>query len=503
MNLSAIDIVIIVVYLALSFFSGVFVKKYIRNISDFLIADRSMGLNLGMASLLSSEIGIITFMYMAEAGYRGGFVALMTGFPFFVILILLGKTGFIVRPLLEMKITTIPELFERTFGHGVRFYAGLLMAIGGIINFGVFPGVEAKFINVLTGIPQSSLLLTMIVLLTLVLIYTAFGGMVSVIFTNYVQFILLSLGMVLITVLGTVKIGWPNIVRAVNDNYGAAGTNPFAPGSQFGWSYLVWQTLNVLCVAIAPYMAMRLFSSKDSRTGTQILTWSSVMFLGRVFIPVFWGILALAFLPAKPDDPLQALPLMIAGLIPKGLLGIVVAAMLAASMSTYASYLLSWSAIISQDIIGVAVKRITGRTLASRKQLVVSRLTMAAIIVFIIWWSFFYRSEEMLLFYLMLAANLFLPGTLIAAFFGLYGKKTSWGLLRARTLGAYLAFTFGAFPTVWFFLPSHPPAGKLGALSYAAALVGMILGSVLQNIKSGHNTHLPYFPGRSGGRSGT
>jgi len=182
---------------------------------------------------------------------------------------------------------------------------------------------------------------------------------------------------------------------------------------------------------------------------------------------------------------------MIAGLIPKGLLGIVVAAMLAASMSTYASYLLSWSAIISQDIIGVAVKRITGRTLASRKQLVVSRLTMAAIIVFIIWWSFFYRSEEMLLFYLMLAANLFLPGTLIAAFFGLY------------TLGAYLAFTFGAFPTVWFFLPSHPPAGKLGALSYAAALVGMILGSVLQNIKSGHNTHLPYFPGRSGGRSGT
>lgn len=502
MNLSAIDIVIIVAYLGLSFYSGVFVKKYIRSISDFLTADRSMGLNLGLASLVSSEIGIITFMYMAEAGYRSGFVALMMGFPFFFILYFLGKTGFIVKPLLEMRITTIPELFERTFGPGVRFYGGLLMAIGGIINFGVFPGVEAKFINVLTGIPQSSLLLTMIVLLTLVLIYTAFGGMVSVIFTNYVQFVLLSLGMVLITVLGTAKIGWPNIVRAVNDNYGAAGTNPFAPGSQFGWSYLVWQTLSVLSVSIAPYMTMRLFSSRDSGTGKRILTWSSVMFLGRAFIPVFWGIMALAFLATRPDDPLQALPLMIAGVTPKGILGIVVAAMLAASMSTYASYLLSWSAIISQDIVGVAVKRITGRKPGNRAQLTVSRVTMAAIIVFIIWWSFFYKSEEMLLFYLMLAANLFLPGTLIAAIFGLYGKKKSWGLLRARTLGAYLAFTFGAFPTVWFFLPSHPPAGRLGALSYAAALAGMILGSVLQNMKSGHDTHQPYFPGQSGDQGG-
>jgi len=492
MNLSAVDLVIIVAYLALSFYSGVFVKKYIRDISDFLIADRSMGVNLGLASLVSSEIGIITFMYMAEAGYRTGFVALMTGVPFFFVLIFLGKTGFIVKPLLEMKISTIPELFERTFGPGVRFYGGVLMALGGIINFGVFPGVEAKFINVLTGIPQNSLLLTMIILLTLVLIYTALGGMVSVIFTNYVQFILLSLGMVLITILGTVKIGWPNIVRAVNDNYGAAGTNPFAAGGQFGWSYLVWQVLNVLCGAIAPYMMMRLFSSKDTRTGTRILTWSSVMFLGRALIPVFWGIMALAFLTTRPDDPLQALPLLIAGVAPKGILGLIVAAMLAASMSTYASYLLSWSAVISQDIIGVAVKRVTGRTLASRTQLLVSRLTMAVIIIFIIWWSFFYRSEEMLLFYLMLAANLFLPGTLVAAVFGLYGKKKSWGFLRARTLGAYLAFTFGALPTVWFFLPSHPPAGKLGPLSYVLALAGMALGSVIRNIasplKPGHKT---------------
>ena len=228
MNLSRLDLGIILVYILFIIYSGTFFKKYIKNISTFLVAERSMGLHLGLASLVSSEIGIITYMYLSEAGFTNGFVALMIGIPFFIVFIFLGKTGFMIKPLIETKIMTIPELFQKKYGRGVRFYAGLLMAVGGIINFGVFPGVEARFINSVTGIPQSYVLYTIVGLLAVVLIYTALGGMVSVIFTNYVQFILLSLGMVVITILGVVKIGWTNIARAVESNLGAAGLNPFA-----------------------------------------------------------------------------------------------------------------------------------------------------------------------------------------------------------------------------------------------------------------------------------
>ena len=483
MNLSRLDLGIILVYILFIIYSGTFFKKYIKNISTFLVAERSMGLHLGLASLVSSEIGIITYMYLSEAGFTNGFVALMIGIPFFIVFIFLGKTGFMIKPLIETKIMTIPELFQKKYGRGVRFYAGLLMAVGGIINFGVFPGVEARFINSVTGIPQSYVLYTIVGLLAVVLIYTALGGMVSVIFTNYVQFILLSLGMVVITILGVVKIGWTNIARAVESNLGAAGLNPFAAGSEFGWTFLAWQLLFQLSVlTIAPYITMRIFSSKDARTGTRIFSWSSIMFLGRAFIPIFWGIMALAFLPGKPDDALEALPRLILGLTPKGLLGLILATFLAASMSTYSSYLLSWSSVISQDLIQVAYKKIARRDMRNKSQLVVSRLTMAAVIFFIIWWSFFFKSQELLFFYLMLAVNLFLAGTLISAVFGIYIHDEKFGVFRGRSLGAYLAFTLGAIPTVWFFFPKHPPASQLGVWSYIMAFAGMVAGSVVQNL---------------------
>ncbi|MCJ7587685.1 MAG: sodium:solute symporter family protein [Candidatus Aminicenantes bacterium] len=483
MNLSAVDIAIVGAYLALTIYSGTYAKKYIKDLSGFLVAERSMGLNLGLASLISSEIGIITYMYLAEAGYRNGLAALMIGIPFFLVFLFLGRTGFIIKPLLELRIMTLPELFERKYGPGVRFLAGLLMAVGGIINFGVFPGVEAKFINTVTGLPANAILWTMIVLLAVVLLYTALGGMISVIFTNYVQYILLSLGMVFLTVFGFFKVGWPQIVSTVEKTFGARGVNPFAAGSAFGWTFFFWQLLFQLSVlTIAPYITMRIFSAKDSRTGTRIFTWSSVMFLARAVIPVFWGVLALSCLTVKPDDPLQALPLMIVQLTPKGLLGLMLAAFLAASMSTYASYLLSWSSIIAQDLVGVTYKRLSGRRLDDRRLLIVNRATMAGIIVFIIWWSFSFKSEELLFFYLLLAVNLFLAGTLISAVFGIYFHDARFGLLRGRSWGAALAFVLGAVPTVLFYLPSHPPVSRRGNWSYALALGGMVVGSVAQNI---------------------
>ncbi len=483
MNLNYLDWLIILVYISLIFYTGYIAKRYVGKISDFLVADRSMGFHLGLVSLMSSEIGIITYMYLAEAGFTNGFVALMIGIPFFIVFLFLGKTGFIIKPLLEMKIMTIAELFQKKFGKGVRFYAALLMAIGGIINFGVFPGVEAKFINTITGIPQEYLLLTMVVLLTIVLIYTAVGGMVSVIITNYVQFILLSFGMVFITVFGVYKIGWSNIINAVQVNFNEQGFNSFAEGGNFGWSFLLWQLLFQLAVlTIAPYITMRLFSSKNTKTGKRIFTWSSIMFLARAVIPIFWGIMALAYLTTKPDDPLQALPLMILELTPKGILGLIFAAFLAASMSTYASYLLSWSSVISQDILGVAIKQITKKEISNKAQMIISRSTMASVMLFIIWWSFFFKAEGLLFFYLMLAVNLFLAGTLVSSIFGIYFTKNKFGLIKARSLGAYLAFTLGAFPTIWYFFPNHPPASQLGIWGFVLAFLGMIVGSVFQNI---------------------
>ena len=145
MNFNYFDIGIVVIYIVLIFYSGTLMKKYIAGIGDYLVANRTMGFHLGLLSMMCTEIGMITYIYYAELGYKAGLASLVVAFPPMIVYFFLGRTGFIIKPLLEMKIMTIPEFFSKRFSNGVRFYVGILMAVGGILNFGVFPGVEAKF----------------------------------------------------------------------------------------------------------------------------------------------------------------------------------------------------------------------------------------------------------------------------------------------------------------------------------------------------------------------
>ncbi len=483
MYLSILDIIIIVIYVLFIFFAGSIVQKKIKGIDDYLVAGRSMGFNLGLVSLMCTEIGMITYVYYAELGYKAGFVGLMVAIPVMIAFIVLGKTGFIIKPLVEMKIKTLPEFFSLKFSKGTRFYIGILMAIGGILNFGVFPGVEANFINVITGIPHDYLLVTMAILLTVVLLYTLVGGMVSVIITNYVQYALLSFGMIVISIVGFMAVGWGDIVNTVTNVMGEKGINPFFPtifSGEFGAGFIIWQILLQLSLLVGwQAVSMRLFSSKDSKTGQKIYTWSALMFLSRAVIPVFWGIIAFVFFNNLGQEvkPLDALPLMIRTILPSGVLGLVFAGLLAASMSTYASYLLSWSSVVSQDIIGSMIKFFTGKELESKKQLLVSRITMTVIMIFIIWWSLFHEIEGYLYFYLNMTAMIFVPGTFICLIAGIYWKK-------ARTLGAYLAITFGAIPPlsylIWPEINSY--ASELGWGGFVVAMIGMVIGSIIQDI---------------------
>jgi solute:Na+ symporter, SSS family len=478
MNLGLVDWLFVVLYVAGVFAAGFVVKKYVKGIDAYLVAGRSMGFHLGLLSLMCTEIGMITYMYFAELGYNAGFSALIVGLAPFCVFLFIGKTGFILKPLLEMKIKTLPEFFARKFGRGVRFYAGLLMAVGGVLNFGVFPGVEARFINIVTGISEEYLLLTMTVLLTVVLIYTLLGGMVSVIVTNYIQYVLLSLSMIAITAFGIFKIGFPDIIESVRAGLGPKGLNPFTPSflkGEFGLGFIVWQILLWTAVLTSwQVVAMRIFSAKDSATGRRIFTWSSLMFLSRAILPIFWGAVALAYL-GRVDDPLTALPAMLVAITPRGLLGILLGSLLAASMSTYASYLLSWSSVISQDLIGSAARFLTGREFSSKTQLAISRVCMAALMMFLIWWSLFHRIEGYLYFYLNMTIMLFVPGTLVSVALGLYWK-------RARAGGAFAAFTLGALPPLLYFLPGSPDASLLGWGSFLLALTGMIVGSLVHGV---------------------
>ena len=461
--MSFLDISIVAIYLVVTFAGGVLAKKYIGSVADYLVAGRGMGLYLGIASLISSEIGIITYMYFAELGYLTGFSSFITGIIICLTLLFLGATGFVIRKLRELKLMTIPEYFEFRYGRGVRVLAGVLMAVGGTLNLGIFPVVEAKFLNIVLGLSDEYLTLTMASLLIVALIYTAAGGMVSLLVTNYVQYLFLSLGTVLVTFMALYQVGWTRIVHTVTSTYGAEGYDPLV-NPTYGWTFLFWQFLIWIAVLTSwQSVAMRTFSTKDERVGRKIFVGTALLFLGRAILPMFWGIAALAYLGSGVAS-LDAMPIFLSKILPLGVMGLVIAGMLAASMSTYSSYLLAWSSIISQDVIAPVL----GRPLDEKRKIRLNRITIIFLTLFILFWSLVYKLPGPAYFYLNITASIFIGGTLACLVFGLYWR-------RANRLGAYLAFLLSAGSTLGFFF-AEIPAKISGFASFGLAFAGMIIG---------------------------
>ena len=105
-----------------------------------------MDVHLGIASLAATEFGIVTCMYAAESGYRYGFSGAMPGILMALAMFVVGWTGFCVKPLREAAVMTLPELFERRFGAGVRRASGVVIVLGGLLNMGVFLRMGGEFL---------------------------------------------------------------------------------------------------------------------------------------------------------------------------------------------------------------------------------------------------------------------------------------------------------------------------------------------------------------------
>ena len=79
MTLTPVDWIIIAVYLAGCLFAGLWMRRFVRGVQDFAVAGREMDVNLGIASLAATELGLVTIMYTAQLGYEKGFAGAMIG----------------------------------------------------------------------------------------------------------------------------------------------------------------------------------------------------------------------------------------------------------------------------------------------------------------------------------------------------------------------------------------------------------------------------------------
>ena len=529
MNFSwPIDGTIVGIYLLATMIAGLLVRKYVSRVEDFLVAGREMNVYLGIASLAATEFGIITCMYTAQAGFTNGFAGALPGLCQAVAMFLIGWTGFCVKPLRDSGAMTLPELFEKRFGKFVRWLAGVVIVFGGLLNMGVFLKIGGDFLCLVCGFDIKYLAAIMTVLLVMVAVYTILGGMLSVLVTDFLQFVVMSIGLLVVTVMILQQVGWEKLVATVEQHHGAGGFNPLV-NPNLGWTFLIMQILgNTAATLTWQTTIARLLAAKDTDTGRKVYTRTSFFFVCRWLIPGLWGIAALAVIgwqplkqltvgelakvpPAiqerisasKPGQPLaqlseieaaslapavankvndaslHAMPKFLSTFLPVGLMGLLIAAMLAADMSTDSSYMLSWGSVIYNDILGPFRRR----AWTDRRAILWNRCIVALIGVYLLVFGLLYSIEGNVWSYLLLTGSIYLSSMSVLLVACCYWRRANnWGALGAIILGA-------AVPIAHLSMEKIPATAKLaaslgkdaaGIAAFVAAALGMIAGSLLK-----------------------
>lgn len=463
---------------------GLWLRRFVRGLDDFLLAGRKVDIYLGIASLAATEFGIATCVANAELGYRYGFAGITPGLALAGAMFIVGSTGFCINRLRDQAVVTLPELFEQQFGPRVRWAGALVIVLGGLLNMGVFLRQAGEFLSVVLGLDLQYLTWTLTIILVLIVAYTVLGGMLSVIVTDYIQFIFMGLGLVATVLFIVFTFGWEPMTSTVQSKLGSPGTNPFL-GAGYGWDRIIFDILvSFASVLTWQTMLSRVLSAKDSRTGQKIYTRTAPFFIVRFLLPAVLGIGALHYFSSLAGvsevSPTTAMPQMLAALLPVGLFGLLIAAMLAADMSTNSSYMLAWSSVIFNDLM----RPVHRGAWDNARSIRTNRILVVLVGVFLLIYGLWYPVKGDLWTYMQVTGTIYLASMSVLLIAVCYWKHTNdWGALAAIITGAVLPVTFlilQQLPSTQAWI-AQMGTYKIGILTYLLTASAMVVGSWLKN----------------------
>ena len=479
--LSPVDIMVVAVYFGMVLAIGLYLKRHASTGDGFFMAGRDMTAWVAGLSFLAANLGSLELMGWAAASYQYGILAThwywIGAIPAMLFL------GIVMMPFYYISRThSVPGYLQLRFGGPTRVLSAVSFALMTVLMSGVNMYSMALVMKVVLGwdihfsIWVSSLT---------VAAYVALGGLLSAIFNEVLQFILIWAGALLIPILGLIEAGgWRGLMERIGRNFpGQDFTHLWGPMSSFDanpmgihWTGIVFGLglIGAFGYWTTDFLVVqRVMTARDLRSARLAPVIGAAFKMMIPLIVVLPGLLALGVLPFKlvgeqtaiatgAHSYNEVLPLMLARYCGPGLLGLGITALIAGFMSGMAGNVSAFATVWTYDIYRPYLKR----GAADRHYVEIGRWCTILGVLVSIGTAYAVMQFSSIMDYVQALFSFLVIPLFATVLLGMFWKRCTpagsfWGLLAGTLSGL----------AMWIWVRIDPSAVRIIALSPKASLM--------------------------------
>ena len=470
---------LVTVYLLVTIAIGLIAAKRVQNASDFAIAGRHLPMAMIITTTFATWFGSETVLGIPAKFVNGGLHGVVED-PFGAGFCLIFVGLFFAGKLYRMTLLTISDYFRERYGRVVEVACSLIIMVSYLGWVSAQVTALGLVFNLLSD-GVVSMELGMVIGVVSILAYTLFGGMWSVAITDFIQMIILVIGLSTLAVFAAGQAGGADkvLALAISQDMFKFWPEPNTKDVLFFFA----SAITIMLGSIPQQdVFQRVMSANSIKAATHGPVIGGICYILFAFVPMFLVVSAMIIMPDEAaalmaDDPQKVLPTLVMRHMPFVMQVLFFGALLSAIKSCASATLLAPSVTFTENIW-----RQFHPHQSDKQELLAMRVTVLVFSMLVLGYAIRMQGTSI---YEMVSGAYQVPlvGAFVPLTFGLYWK-------RATTQGAIFALVLGLLTWGWFLATpagDEFPAQLAGVL---ASLTGMVLGSLgRQAIHNAHNSH--------------
>ncbi|WP_330115200.1 sodium:solute symporter [Pseudomonas sp. JS3066] len=449
----ALDIFVVLLYVAAMLALGWYGMRRAKTREDYLVAGRNLGPGFYLGTMAATVLGGAATIGTVRLGYvhgiSGFWLCASLGFG------IMGISLFLAKPLLKLKIYTVTQVLERRYNPTARHASAAIMLVYALMIGATSTIAIGTVMQVLFGLP---FWVSVLIGGGIVVAYSTIGGMWSLTLTDIVQFMIMTIGLVFILLPMTMSDagGWDALVAKLPESYFSL--------TAIGWDTIItYFLIYFFGIFIGQDIWQRVFTARSENVAKVAGTAAGVYCVLYGLAGALIGMAAKVLLPDL-DNVNNAFATIVDTTLPDGIRGLVVAAALAALMSTASAGLLAASTTAAQDLWPLLGGKADDEGDAHKNRLFTLLLGVVVLGIALV--------VSDVISALTLAYNLLVGGMLIPLLGAIYWK-------RASTAGAIASMILGSVTACIFMFTDGLEANTPIYYSLAVGAVSFVVISLL------------------------